>query len=442
MLRNKKQMEAETPEISENEENGGREERYIRAGSRKKQNKSFEAKRRRRNIAFALIVVVLMGVIASLLTYQFFPEMTFLDWPRRLIASAVKPVQEVFSSGTGWFFDYVRRLKIRSNIEYEYEQLYERYDELLSQAMLVDELQHQLDEYQELMDEMQTHSQFDGIAARVIGSDSTNYFSSFTINVGTNHGVDNYMAVVKAGGLVGYTYDVTETTAKVQGVISSETSISALISSSRYQGTVTGTLGIDGQPMCRMYYLNLDHLPRQGDIVVTSGVGVEFPKGIPIGTVRESTRGLDAGKAYVVVEPYVDFERIENVIVYRYQPSYAEKAEVREEDAVREYDELPTARPVPTFAASGEAAFQAGDGLATPTPAVSEQTPVPDTQDNTATASTEPLAPAEITPTPEPNLSYDDIPGTPTPPPTPTPVPTPTPTPTFSMDLMTMEEDE
>ena len=40
MLRNKKQMEAETPEISENEENGGREERYIRAGSRKKKNKS------------------------------------------------------------------------------------------------------------------------------------------------------------------------------------------------------------------------------------------------------------------------------------------------------------------------------------------------------------------------------------------------------------------
>jgi len=442
MLRKKKQVEAETPEISESEEIGAREETYIRVGSKRKQNKSFEAKRRRRNIAFALIVVLLLGVITSLLTYQFFPEMTFLDWPRRVVSFVVKPVQEAFSSGTGWFFDYVRRLKIRSNIEYEYEQLYEKYDELLSQAMLVDELQHQLDEYQELMDEMQTHSQFDGIAARVIGSDSTNYFSSFTINVGTNNGVDNYMAVVKAGGLVGYTYDVTETTAKVQSIISSETSISALISSSRYQGSITGTLGIDGEPMCRMYYLNLDHLPRQGDIVVTSGVGVEFPKGIPIGTVRESTRGLDAGKAYVVVEPYVDFERIENVIVYRYQPNYAEKAEVREEDAAREYDALPTARPVPTFAASGEAAFQIGDGLATPTPETPEQTIAPEVTEEGSDMTPDPADMTEATPTPEPNLSYDDIPGTPTPPPTPTPDPTATPTPTFSMEYMTMEEDE
>lgn len=408
-------------------------------GNKKSKNK--ETGKKLRNVAFALIVVLLLGIITSLITFQFFPEMQFLDIPRRAISYVMKPVQEVFSSGTGWFFDYVRRVKIRNNIEYEYEQLYEKYDELLSQVMLVDELQTQINEYQDLLSEMQTHSQFDGIAARVIGSDSTNYFSSFTINVGTNHGVDNYMAVVKSGGLVGYTYDVTETTAKVQSIISSETSISALISSSRYQGTVTGTLGIDGEPMCRMYYLNIDHLPRQGDIVVTSGVGVEFPKGIPIGTVRESTRGLDAGKSYVVVEPYVDFERVENVIVYRYQPSYAEQAEVREDDEEREFDKLPTARPVPTFAASGEFAFNAGE--ITPTPSVQPQaidSPAPQSADVTAAPTTsEPLN--EDGSTMPPNLSYEDIPGTATPPPTPSPTPSPTPTPTFSIHDMTVEED-
>jgi len=402
---------------------------------KKGKKRNYESGRKFKNFAFALIVIVMLVVIASLVTYQFFPEFKILDVPRKAISYVMKPVQEAFSSGTGWFFDYVRRVKIRNNIEYEYEQLYEKYDELLSQVMLVDELQTQVNEYQDLLSEMQTHSQFDGIAARVIGSDSTNYFSSFTINVGTKHGVDNYMAVVKSGGLVGYTYDVTETTAKVQSIVSSETSISALISSSRYQGTITGTLGIDGEPMCRMYYLNVDHLPRQGDIVVTSGVGVEFPKGIPIGTVRESTRGLDAGKSYVVVEPYVDFERIENVIVYRYQPSYAEQAEVREDDEVREYDKLPTARPVPTFAASGQLAFNQGNVTATPAAAATD-TPAPAAQ----------ITPAPAAPEGEgqqlpPNLSYEDVPGTPTPPPTPTPTPSPSPTPTYSIHDMTVEED-
>lgn len=411
---------------------------------KKKKAKSPEKGRALRNTAFALIVVLLLGTITCLITFQFFPELKILDVPRRAISYVMKPVQEVFSSGTGWFFDYVRRVKIRNNIEYEYEQLYEKYDELLSQVMLVDELQTQINEYQDLLSEMQTHSQFDGVAARVIGSDSTNYFSSFTINVGTDNGVDNYMAVVKSGGLVGYTYDVTATTAKVQSVISSETSISALISSSRYQGTVTGTLGIDGEPMCRMYYLNIDHLPRQGDVVVTSGVGVEFPKGIPIGTVRESTRGLDAGKSYVVVEPYVDFERIENVIVYRYRPSYAEVAEVREDDEEREYDKLPTARPVPTFASNAGLNFNVGE--VTPTPEAelpAEDTPAPETPDAIVPdAVVEPDEEAENATEMPPNLSYEDVPGTPTPPPTPTPTPSPSPTPTFSIHDMTVEEDD
>lgn len=411
-----------------------------KAGAKRK-NKNSETGKKLRNVAFALIVVLMLGIITSLITFQFFPEMQFLDIPRLAISYVMKPVQEAFSSGTGWFFDYVRRVKIRNNIEYEYEQLYEKYDELLSQVMLIDELQIQINEYQDLLSEMQTHSQFDGIAARVIGSDSTNYFSSFTINVGTDHGVENYMAVVKSGGLVGYTYDVTDTTAKVQSIISSETSISALISSSRYQGTVTGTLGIDGEPMCRMYYLNIDHLPRQGDVVVTSGVGVEFPKGIPIGTVRESTRGLDAGKSYVVVEPYVDFERIENVIVYRYQPSYAEEAEVREDDEEREFDKLPTARPVPTFAASGELAFNAGEITPTPTVAADDEAaPVTQTPSVEENETPSPEMPDDGSTLP-PNLSYEDIPGTPTPPPTPTPTPSPSPTPTFSIHDMTVEED-
>ena len=61
-----------------------------------------------------------------------------------------------------------------------------------------------------------------------------------------------------------------------------------------------GTLDVDGTAMCRMYYLPDDFLPRPGDTVVTSGVGMSFPKGIPIGTVRESTRGMESNKSYVV----------------------------------------------------------------------------------------------------------------------------------------------
>ena len=129
------------------------------------------------------------------------------------------------------------------------------------------------------------------------------------------------MAVTLSGALIGYTETVTDTQSTVRTIIDSEASIAALIQSSRDQGTIRGTLGIDGTPMCRMYYLPDDHLPRPGDVVVTSGVSMSFPKGIPIGTVRESTRGMDANKQYIIVEPTADFQHIEYVNVMRYKPA-------------------------------------------------------------------------------------------------------------------------
>ena len=394
----------------------------------KKKKKNPEAFHRIRTLIFAFVVIVLLSVIGTMVASHLLPEYAILDLPRKAIATVMKPIQDYFSTGTGWLVNYVRRLKLRSNIEYEYEQLYEKYDELLSETMMMNELQQQLNEYRELADEMETHSQFNGVPAKVIATDSTNYFSVLQINVGKKQGVQDYMAVVKAGGLVGYTYEVTDTTAKVQTIINSDTSIPALIESTRYQGTIKGTLGINGEPTCRMYYLSEDHLPRQGDTVVTSGVGVEFPKGIPIGIVRESTRGMEEGKSYVVIEPIVDFERIEYVIVYRYMPTYAEKAENREESDII-YTGLPTARPVPTFAANGESGFMPDDSAMEP-----EITAEPDADDKKEPASeTSIIPPVEVSSSDKTteNLSYDDIPGTPAPVPTDTPEPSATPVPTF-----------
>ena len=148
------------------------------------------------------------------------------------------------------------------------------------------------------------------------------------------------------GALIGYTEKVESNLSVVRTIIDSEASIAALIKSSRDSGTVRGTLGTDGTdtPVCRMYYLSDDSLPRPGDIVITSGVGMSFPKGIPIGTVRESTRGMEANKQYIVVEPLADFSHLENVIVLRYEP-FPEPIEGRENGS----SDIPYVTLVPTF---------------------------------------------------------------------------------------------
>lgn len=314
----------------------------------RKRSSDSRLKRVLKAVVLVLLAVVLVGLAATHLL-ALITGNAMLAEPENQVASVVSPIQTGFSSVVDWVVDYLYKLKLRSRIELEYNNLKQENEQLIYEAMLVEELQHKLSVYEDLYDEISANESMNPLVATVIGRESGNYFSVFTINKGLNDGVEDYMAVTMDGALVGYTYNVTATKATVRTIIDSEASIAGLISSSRDQGTIRGTLGVDGTALCRMYYLPEENLPRPGDLVVTSGVGMSFPKGIPIGTVRESTRGMESNKQYVVVEPQADFQHVEYVIVLRYQPD-AEAVEERSgsNDSLN-ITPLDTAAPVPTI---------------------------------------------------------------------------------------------
>lgn len=296
-----------------------------------------------------IIILVLLLLIAAMVMSQVQKDARFLDFPRKIVAYLLTPMQKTFSQGTDAISGYLRTLKLRGNIEKEYNDLLAKYEEQVEKAMLADEYKNQLQNYADLDDEMKRNMNLKGVKANVIGRDPSNYSYTLTIDVGKDQGIEDHMAVVVPGALIGYTYDVTKDRALVKGIVDKSCSIAGLIESNRDQGTVSGTLSIDGKYACRMYYLSYTTLPRPGDRVVTSGVGMEFPKGIPIGYVRESTRGLDDSKQYIVIEPIADFGHIEYVIVYRYRPSHAEAAQARGEGEKSTFIPLPGIKPVPTL---------------------------------------------------------------------------------------------
>ena len=416
----------------------------IRKPGRKGKMKS--AREEKRNFFKMWVIGVLCAVmfitVALMIVSCFVSEESavypLLALPRRTVTRVVTPVQEFFSGFTGSIADYVRMLKVRGNIEYEYEKVLRQLDDYANESAQLEELRRINSYLYDLLDEQSRNRELDPVAATVIGTDANSYFSTLTLDVGTRHGVEDYMAVVAQGGLVGVTYNVQENQCQVRCIINSDCTVAALIQSTRDQGSIKGTLGENGESMCRMYYLPENALTRPGDMVVTSGVGLEFPKGIPIGQVRESTRGMEENKSYVVVDPVVDFQHLEYVTVYRYKPAYAEAAQQRSssfDGLVME--PLSTARPVPTFMVG-----QVSDFLFTPTPSADgelpEETPAP-TETPAATETPSP----EGTPLPE-NKTYqaqETNGGTPSPSPRPTHTPEPTPAPTQDPGSMTVEED-
>ena len=312
--------------------------------------------------AIILVLLVMMG----LTIYQ--QSTGTLVSSEGLLARLITPVQGVVSSITHAFSDYLQRVKLRSNIEYEYNQLKAQNDELILRSLLYEELEEENAQLRAMLGEYEERAAMNPLLARVIASETGNYFSTFTINKGKNDGVDTQMAVITSEGLIGYVYEVFDTTAKVITIIDDQASLAALIESSRDQGAVKGTLGSTGEALCRMYYLSAESVPRPGDRVITSGVGVSFPKGLLIGYVRESTRAIEDNKHYIVVEPAADFEHIENVLVLRY---YAEVEEMPENydnteiiiapiatarpQAVIEEERLNASTPVPLPDAPGRA---------------------------------------------------------------------------------------
>jgi len=321
-----------------------------KAERRKKTDSNAKRVFRRMIAAVAVVVLLMLAAlhILGLVTDDEDLKGTF-ETPENAVAGIMTPIQTGFSSVVESVVNYLYKLKLRANLEIAYNEVKDENEQLVYQAMLADELQYKLSVYEDLYDEISVNESMNPLVATVIDRESGNYFSVFTINKGTDDGVEDYMAVTMEGALVGYTYNVSATKASVRTIIDSEASIAALISSTRDQGTVRGTLGVDGTAMCRMYYLPDDHLPRPGDTVVTSGVGMSFPKGIPIGTVRESTRGMESNKSYIVVEPSADFEHIEYVIVLRYQPE-AEAIESRtSSSASLSFTPLETVQPIPTI---------------------------------------------------------------------------------------------
>lgn len=148
-------------------------------------------------------------------------------------------------------------------------------------------------------------------AARVIGKDATNWFRSLLVDRGAGQGLERNAPVIAPQGLVGRVVDAAPFVARVQLVTDPVSSVSALVQRTRVAGIATG----DGGPTLRLRYLPLLADVVVGDRVVTSGMGGVFPKGIPLGTVTALERRSGALFQEAVLEPAVDFSKLEEVLV-------------------------------------------------------------------------------------------------------------------------------
>lgn len=149
------------------------------------------------------------------------------------------------------------------------------------------------------------------IAARMIARDVSSEFRAIRINRGTMHGVGLNMPVITADGVVGRVLRVAPTTSDVVTILDPLSAIDSYIMRSRARGIVEGLT----DTLCQLKFaLRVDDI-QPGDLLLSSGLGGSFPKGIPVGSVIRVTRKTYGITQNVEIKPSVDFSKLEEVLV-------------------------------------------------------------------------------------------------------------------------------
>lgn len=149
------------------------------------------------------------------------------------------------------------------------------------------------------------------VAGEVIGEDLSTESRTVLIDKGKNDGIRRNSAVVNESGVIGKVTEVGDNTSKVLLLLDHRSAVDGLIQRTRAKTVVRGR----GVPAASLEYLERREDVRTGDLVVTSGLGGVFPKGLRIGTVQSIESAPYGLFQRADLVPAVEFARLEEVLV-------------------------------------------------------------------------------------------------------------------------------
>ncbi|HEX9093145.1 MAG TPA: rod shape-determining protein MreC [Coriobacteriia bacterium] len=187
------------------------------------------------------------------------------------------------------------------------EQLKERLAEL-------EEAKLEADRLRELV-KFATAQDLATVGARVIGRPVASWDHSIIIDRGTDNGVQVGAAVIAAGGLVGQVVEATGGDAKVRLITDTDSGVAVLVQRTRAEGVVRGSV----EGALTLDFVGKEQMPVEGDVLVTSGMGGAFPKGLVVGEVSSVTAPQVDLFPAVDVKTRVAIDRIEEVLVMTVQ---------------------------------------------------------------------------------------------------------------------------
>lgn len=274
----------------------------------------------------AVTVIVLSVTFLSVIIYT---AKTNSDMISGALGAGFNPVQkaiymagERIKGGIDFFASF-------SEVKQENDQLKEQVIQLQNQLVGYDSYKNQNDQLKQELNFKTQHEEYNYVGANIIGQSGGSFYEGYVIDRGTDSGIQKNMIVIAGNELVGIVTQVNSNWAKVQTISSTNTAVAASVEeTSEVSGIVRGYEDIaTREPLAKIYNLPMNSTIKQGDTILTSGLGGVYPAGIRIGSVMSvETDNVKVSKT-ALIKPFANFDKLTQVVVV--VPKDAQRGDIK-----------------------------------------------------------------------------------------------------------------
>ena len=261
-------------------------------------------------VRVVLIVAVLLAVVLTVVS-----SLTGLSFPDMVVKGVLTPIRTGVSYLTDQAEQFYSYMFEYESIVAENEALKEELSQIEDKARQADSIARENERLRALLELTEAHEDYELVDSYIISRSSNDWSSTFTINRGSNAGIEAGMCAITANGeLVGLVSEVGTNYAIVKSVLDSSLEISATMASSGYNGMVQGGYSSGLSGLLRMNYLPSDATIRNNDQVVTTGSTV-YPRDLILGHVVDAGFDDTGVAKYALLEPATDVASLEQVFI-------------------------------------------------------------------------------------------------------------------------------
>ncbi|MGI6020136.1 MAG: rod shape-determining protein MreC [Lachnospiraceae bacterium] len=258
-----------------------------------------------------IMTIVCIGLIVMSLSVQ-----RAVPAVQNAASYVIVPFQKSINEIGSWVSKKADAFKSAEELAEENRQLKAKIDELTMANNEYVQEQQEVERLEELYKLDCEFPDYEKVACQVIAKDPGNWYNIFTINKGTEDGVDVDMNVIGDGGLIGIVTEAGRHWAKVRSIIDDESNISAMVVRTGDICTVSGSLTDMVQGKINFFGLRDEaESLGAGDMLVTSNISEKFVPGLTIGYITEIENDSNNITKIGKLTPVADFRQIREVLV-------------------------------------------------------------------------------------------------------------------------------